>query len=134
MKRYYRILTCNVQVIRFSMKHREAESASGFNVGRTFYIIYLFYYFLCIIVLFYYVCIPSLIQSVIYLPILLLYTYVILLFCLIIARALGVSGRVALLLLLRLPAANTKNLYLVTQVFVCSVWLHGDQPGCLSVM
>jgi hypothetical protein len=22
----------------------------------------------------------------------------------------------------------------VTQVFVCSVWLHGGQPGCLSVM
>jgi hypothetical protein len=59
---------------------------------------------------------------------------IIIIIIIIIARALGVSGRVALLLLLWLPTVNIKNLYLVTPVFVCSVWLHGGQLGCLSIM
>jgi hypothetical protein len=58
---------------------------------------------------------------------------VVIIIVVVLALALRVSGRAAL----RAPAsaANVKNLFcFVTPVFVCSAWLHGGQPGCLSIM
>jgi hypothetical protein len=61
----------------------------------------------------------------------LVFIIIIIIIIIIIAGALGVSERAAL----RASAANVMKLFcFVSPVFVCSVWLHGGQPGCLSIM